>query len=135
MRMRRHRVTKPISIAAVMVWLLVWTASHAPSQQPESARAEIHTIDVTARGVAFDKEILTVPAGARVAIDFVNEDRIPHNVSVYESPKAREVIYYGKIINGLEAVRYEFTAPEQPGVYFFRCDLHPLGMIGSFAVE
>jgi plastocyanin len=30
---------------------------------------------------------------------------------------------------------YEFDAPEEPGAYFFRCDVHPTAMTGTFRVE
>ena len=93
------------------------------------------TIDLAAQNSAFDQKTVTVPAGARVIINFENRDRIPHNVSVYESERAIKVFYYSKIINGMQNVQYEFTAPEKPGTYFFRCDLHPRGMIGDFVVE
>ena len=32
-------------------------------------------------------------------------------------------------------VRYEVTAPQEPGIYFFRCDPHPEEMIGSVRVD
>ena len=91
-------------------------------------------VEIVASNSVFDLESIAVPAGARVIIDFDNQDKIPHNVSVYESKEARKIVFYGKIINGLQTVRYEFTAPENPGTYFFRCDLHPKSMIGDFVV-
>ena len=121
-----------ISLALVCV-----LTGKAIAQKAGNTPAETRTVtvDLVAQGNAFDKQIITVPAGARVVISFINQDRIPHNVSVYESRQARKVIYYGRIINGTQTVQYEFTAPEQPGTYFFRCDLHPRGMIGDFIVE
>ncbi len=93
------------------------------------------TVLLQAQDNAFDRETITVPAGARVILEFTNRDRIPHNVSVYETERAKKVIYFGRIINGSDSVRYELTAPEQAGVYFFRCDLHPRGMTGRFVVR
>lgn len=122
----------PISLA--LFCLLAWSVfAQKASNTPAEARTV--TIDLVAQEVAFGRQIITVPAGARVIINFINQDRIPHNVSVFESRQARKVIYYGEIINGSQTVQYGFTAPEKPGIYFFRCDLHPRGMIGDFVVE
>lgn len=118
-----------------MMLSIALTVFGLPAGKVFSQSAGAVTIDLTARNNAFDRRILTVPAGARVIINFNNWDRIPHNVSVYESERASKVIYYGTIINGSQSVQYEFTAPAQPGTYFFRCDLHPRGMIGDFVVE
>ncbi len=48
---------------------------------------------------------------------------------------ARTVIFQGEIISGLGTTTYKFMAPMQPGTYFFRCDVHPATMTGSFIVQ
>ena len=121
-----------------MIQKMLWIALAAIALLAGNALAQNSgtvTIALAARNSAFDRETITVPAGSRVIIHFENRDRIPHNVSVYENGRAVKVIYYGRIINGLQDVQYEFTAPAQPGTHFFRCDLHPRGMIGDFVVE
>ena len=50
------------------------------------------------------------------------------------SDSADEMIYEGRVFNGVKTVRYDFQAPEQPGTYFFRCDVHPVAMVGDFIV-
>jgi plastocyanin len=121
-----------------MIRKMLWIAFAAIALLAGNASAQSGatvTIDLAALNGAFDRQTITVPAYARVVLHFENRDRIPHNVSVYENERAVKVIYYGRIINGLQDVQYEFTAPAQPGTYFFRCDLHPRGMIGDFVVE
>ena len=93
-------------------------------------------IDLTARNTAFDKSTITVPAGVTVMIDFDNRDKgVPHNFAVYETPAAKKTIFSGKIITGPKRITYTFTAPDDPGDYFFRCDVHPKAMTGTFAVK
>jgi plastocyanin len=105
--------------------------SNSGSKDPKSV-----TIDLVAKNIAFDKSTITVPAGAEVTINFDNRDSgIPHNFAVYESSAAKKVVFKGKIITGAKKITYTFTAPAQAGDYFFRCDVHPTIMTGTFTVQ
>jgi len=131
-----------ILVLVVMVVVLLECAAPTPAPAPAPAPAlaptpappgEAVTIDLTAKGIAYGKSTITVPAGALVIINFDNKDNIPHNLAVYESRSASKKIFRGEIISG-EIIRYEFTAPTTPGTYFFRCDVHPSSMTGEFIV-
>jgi len=92
------------------------------------------TVEIAAENVAFDTETITVPAGAEVTVNFENRDGgVPHNVAVYRDSSATEAIFVGEIVTGPAQVTYTFTAPSEPGTYFFRCDVHP-SMNGAFVV-
>ena len=65
---------------------------------------------------------------------FNNREAVPHNVAVYRTQAATEVIYRGEVFSGPRTVTYQFTAPTATGTYFFRCDVHPTAMAGSFIV-
>jgi plastocyanin len=94
------------------------------------------TIDLVAKNIAFDKSSITVPAGADVTVHFDNQDNgIPHNFSVYDSSAAQNAVFRGQIIKGPKKITYTFTAPEKAGTYFFRCDVHPTIMTGTFTVQ
>ncbi|MCK9297579.1 hypothetical protein HL657_00785 [Methanoculleus sp. YWC-01] len=103
---------------------------------PEVARAaERVTVAIAAENFAFSTEMITVPAGAEVTVNFDNrDDGVPHNVAVYTDSSAATAIFVGEIVTGPGQVTYTFTAPETPGTRFFRCDVHP-SMNGDFVVE
>jgi plastocyanin len=84
--------------------------------------------------MAFDKGTITVSAGAKVTINFVNQDSVPHNFGLYTDSSASKSIFVGQIVSA-SSVTYNFTAPTTPGTYFFRCDVHPQLMTGSFIVQ
>jgi len=91
-------------------------------------------LSLVAKNNAFNISTITVPAGAAVVMTFDNQDRFPHNVALYTDSTARTTIYKGVIITGPKVITYTFNAPSQPGTYFFRCDVHPSTMTGSFIV-
>jgi plastocyanin len=94
------------------------------------------TIDLVAKNMAFDRSSLNVPAGAEVTITFNNQDSgISHNFAVYTDSTASKSIFVGKVITGVASITYTFTAPSTPETYFFRCDIHPSIMTGSFIVD
>jgi cytochrome c oxidase subunit II len=93
-------------------------------------------IDLAAENIAFDKNTITVPAGAEVMINFDNKDSgVPHNFAVYTDSSTTKSIFIGQIITGPNTITYAFTAPTAPGNYFFRCDVHPTMMTGTFVVQ
>jgi len=116
---------------ALAFMFLFMTAAVLPLFAQESVE-----IRISAKGIAFTKDKLTVPAGAKVTLVFTNKDTgIPHNVAVYESDARRNIIFQGDVITGRKKITYTFTAPENPGTYFFQCDVHPRAMTGDFIVE
>jgi plastocyanin len=101
----------------------------------EPSNSQSVSIDLVAKGFAFDKSTITVPAGAMVTINFDNQDSgVSHNFAVYTDSSAKTPIFVGDVITGPKTTTYTFTAPTEPGDYFFRCDIHPTTMTGTFIV-
>ncbi len=84
--------------------------------------------------MAFDMTTITVPAGAAVTMNFSNKDVVPHDFALYTDSTAVTVIYKSDTVAGSSSKTYTFNAPTTPGTYYFRCDIHPLAMKGSFVV-
>ncbi len=138
----RARAVVPALLLAASLALAVGC-----TRQPEAAEAEEEPVPDTAtapatgtfatsleaRNVSYNKATVTVPAGALVTIAFVNDDIVTHNLAVYETAAAANVIFRGAIIR-TGTIDYRFNAPSEPGTYFFRCDVHPTFMTGDFVV-
>ena len=92
-------------------------------------------VTIVAGDRLFDLDTIRVPAGSRVSITLKNLDADPHNIAMYKSEAAEEEIYVSETIAGRGTeTKGSFPAPP-PGKYFFRCDVHPVTMFGSFIVE
>ena len=97
--------------------------------------SESVTIDLIAKDMSFNTSKITVSAGANVTIRFDNQDaNVPHNVGIYTDDTAKMAIFKGEIITGPGKIDYTFDAPTTPGIYYFRCDIHPQ-MNGQFIVQ
>ncbi len=126
-----HTPVTPLATASVMVTVAgASTSTPTPTQGGQDV-----AVSLIAKNIAFDKSTITVPAGARVVMTFDNQDAgVPHNFALYTDSTARTKIFAGDFVTGPKKVTYTFTAPSQPGTYFFRCDVHPTVMTGSFVV-
>ena len=99
------------------------------------ATGNVTVVNLTAQNIAFDKSTITVPAGANVTVHFTNEDSgVQHNFAVYDSNLRSKSFFVGEIITGPAEANYTFTAPSDPGTYYFQCDIHPF-MNGKFIAE
>lgn len=85
----------------------------------------------------FDQSELTAQADGKVTVRFENEDPgVPHNWAVYTDDSASEAIAGANesICTGPCSEEVTFDLPA-PGEYFFRCDVHPTQMKGTFIVQ
>jgi plastocyanin len=111
------------------------TGATAAMPSSNASGAQSATIGLIAKNIAFNTSTITVPAGANITVNFDNQDSgIPHNFAVYETSAAQNNIFKGDIITGPKKTTYTFTAPDKPGTYFFRCDVHPTQMNGQFTM-
>jgi plastocyanin len=83
---------------------------------------------IVAAGIEFDRTEIDVSAGAPFELLFENRDAIPHNVAIVGSDG--EPRYVGEIFSGNASKTYDVPALA-PGRYAFRCDVHPLTMVGE----
>jgi plastocyanin len=93
-----------------------------PAYQREEA-ANIPTIDVSARNLAFDTDELKLsPQGAHIV--FTNADTQPHNIAIFADEQMTKNLFRGEIIQAGQSTTYN-VGPLKPGTYHFHCDVHP----------
>ena len=100
--------------------------------EPVSDAEPGEAVAIAAQGLAFDTEELSLPSGAPSVIAFDNQDAAPHNVSIY-TESGGEALFQGEVITGPDQIDYEVPSQE-PGEYFFQCDVHPTTMTGTVTV-
>jgi plastocyanin len=117
-------------------------ASAAPSAagSPSGSGGTGTTISVettSAAPIAFNPADLTVPAGASVTVNYTNNSNLPHNIHFFngadQNAPSLGASTTGSGPNNAQTVT--FTAPTQPGDYFFWCDVHTTTMVGHFHVQ
>jgi plastocyanin len=94
------------------------------------------TITLVAQNQKWDKS--TVSAGADAPVTVIMDNRDPgvlHNVAFYTDRSGRQKIFGSELVAGPAQQTSTFTAPPTPGSYFFKCDVHPDTMSGSFNVR
>ncbi|MGH2556777.1 MAG: cupredoxin domain-containing protein [Actinomycetota bacterium] len=106
--------------------------------QPDGTALQV-AAPVGASASGFDKNCLAAPAGEAFTIDFDNQDTGQvHNVSIYTDPTAATRLGGATgpadFIVAPDSVTYE-VEPLDAGTFFFRCDVHPTTMTGTFIAQ
>jgi plastocyanin len=99
---------------------------------------EGQTVEVAAFNIAFDTDTITIDADGQVRIRFDNQDEgVPHNIAVYNSSTDTTPVSAGSVGLVFEGPEIDDTVFDIPaaGEYFFRCDIHPVQMTGTFIVQ
>ena len=139
------RSSRPLTIAGIgfaglflILYMMVFKPSlgfgAAVAPPPAACSPSGTELQIAADDVLFDRDCLAAPAGQAFTIAFENREPVPHNVAVYTDSSAAEPLFVGEIFSGPDTVTYRVDALEA-GTYFFRCDVHPVQMIGTFVVE
>jgi plastocyanin len=121
-------------------------ASGAPSPgaSPDSspggspgAGTEVAITTTAANPLGYDPAQFAVPAGANVTINYTNESNLPHDVQTFAGQdSSSEVLGATEEITGPGAQSSAtFTAPTEPGDYFFWCSVHQSAMTGTYTVQ
>jgi plastocyanin len=102
---------------------------------PESG-AVLEIATTAEKPIAFTKSSLEAKAGETVTIVYTNDSKVPHNIAFYDGPDANgEQLAMSETITGPGArAEITFVAPETPGTYVYRCEIHPMQMTGALIV-
>jgi plastocyanin len=128
LRSRRPSVIAAIGFVGLLaiLYLMMFQPSLGFGAVPECPPSSDAAVTVCAfDDQRFVKERLTAPAGEPFGLAFENEDDgVPHNVAIYRDDSVEESLFVGDLVEGPTTVTYDVPALE-PGVYYFRCDVHP----------
>jgi plastocyanin len=102
------------------------------------------SLDVTAKGIAFEETCLAAPADKPFTINFTNDDAgIQHDVAISTvstetDPTGGKILFEpkggaGSAITGPDKLNYDVPALKA-GSYFFFCQIHQTTMVGTFVV-
>ena len=108
----------------------------AESPPPEGG-VVLEIASVSAEPLAYTESTLEARTGQTVTVRYTNDTNVPHNIAFFDSlDSSGSKIGATDIITGPGAVaEVTFQAPDSPGSYFFRCDVHPIQMTGTLEVS
>jgi plastocyanin len=93
------------------------------------------SLTISAKNIKFSKSCLAAPAGKAFTITFDNMDSgVPHNIDIFTNKSATKSLFKGATITGSKTTTYKVPALKA-GTYYFRCDIHPTQMFGTFVVS
>jgi len=95
------------------------------------------TVEVSAFAVAFNLKDIRVNSGGQVRIRLDNQEAVRHNIAFYKSATDPTPVASGSVGIQFEGPAKDDTVFAIPaaGPYFFRCDVHPAIMTGTFVVQ
>jgi plastocyanin len=125
----------PIVISIVIAASGIGQGTAAEAEGGEGAPAPASGLSVEAENVAFNTDVIELPAGEATDLTFTNSDAssVSHNIAIYEDESAKKALFQGDTTPGGTEITYAIPALKK-GEYYFHCDVHP-GMSGTVTVE
>jgi plastocyanin len=110
------------------------TGSAGPSASPGGLTIDVRTTD--ADPLAYEPAVLEARPATEVTVNYLNDNNLPHNIHFFAgADQNAPSIAQTEVVTGpgaLESVT--FTTPEEPGDYFFWCDVHLTAMTGTLRI-
>jgi plastocyanin len=138
-RVRRRPASFPLVVAGglivVAAGIVAFTFGDQPPGEGPGGEPGAPPVALTASGIAFQQQQLTLPGGGEVIVEFQNQDEgVPHDFVLFDGADATaRQLFDGPEIIGVSSTEYRFPAPP-PGTYFFHCSIHPTQMTGTATV-
>jgi plastocyanin/mono/diheme cytochrome c family protein len=95
-------------------------------------------VQIAADNTAFDCDRITVSAGGQTRVAFENQETVPHNIAFYRSESDLTPVASGSatpVFPGPNQTQELTFGTPDAGQYFFRCDVHPVQMTGTYIVQ
>lgn len=114
------------------------TASPAPTDgaTPDPNALTFDTVTPPDDQLAFVPNTFSAGPGATINVNYLNDSPLEHNIHFFAGPDQNAPsIGATERVTGPDALRsVTITAPEEPGDYYFHCDVHPVVMAGTLTV-
>jgi plastocyanin len=126
-----------IAILAIVLLAACGGSSTDPSADATKVADQVSStsFDLVAKDNKFNQRILVATANTEIKVSLANQDKgTLHNFSLYTDKSAKENLYRGEIFEGTKTVDDSFRSPA-PGIYYFRCDVHPDAMTGTLVAK
>ena len=110
--------------------------SLSPPAASPAAGVVLEIASTAEKPIAYATSSLEATAGQTVTVRYHNDTNRPHNVAFFDGPDATgtKFAWTEVVVGPGVTAETTFTAPETPGSYLFRCDIHPLQMTGVLTV-
>lgn len=116
-------------------------ANGAPTEPPSNGETPPPSdgIAISMGDNFFDPEEVTLSGGEAVTFSLTNDGAATHNMRVAgednEYNTDDDAVSDPEVMTGGVVGTLEWTVPASPGTYDFRCDFHPVEMVGTITVE
>ena len=114
----------------------------SPTADPNATPAPtpglaLDVVTPQANSLAFEPNTLQMPAATAVEVTYLNDSNLPHNINFFDGPdNTAPSLGATEVVTGPGAPdALTFTSPDEPGDYFFWCDVHGQAMSGTFTVQ
>jgi plastocyanin len=88
------------------------------------------------QSLEFTEDVLSAPPATPVTVEYLNDSAVVHNIAFYLGEDASApLIAATELGTGPDNLQTtSFTTPEEPGSYYFHCDVHPTQMQGTLEI-
>lgn len=93
------------------------------------------TIAVQMSDSFFVPDDITVQAGSDVTFQLENIGDLPHNMNIATSGSFSALLSEQDLLLAGQTGELAWAVPDETGTYNFRCDIHPIEMVGFIRVE
>lgn len=110
-------------------------ATPGPDQTPDPDAVVLEVVTTEANPLAFEPNVLEAPPATQVSVAYLNDSSVMHNIHFFAGPdRGAPSLGQTELVTGPGAEEtVSFTTPDEPGEYFFVCDVHP-EMTGTLRV-
>lgn len=112
-------------------------APATPGASPGGDGVTFDTVTPADDPLTFVPNSFSAAPAIPITVNYLNDSQLPHNIRFFAGPDANAPsIAATEIVTGADNLQsITFTSPDNPGEYFFHCDVHPQQMQGTLTVE